>query len=381
MTMGRTRPDPSEKDALRERIKELTCLYDIAQIAGLPDTSLDTVLMEIVKILPSAWQYPQRASARIVLDGIAYPTGAFPHDWAKQSADIVVGGRPRGSITIAYPGPPSESTDSPFLLEEQSLLNEVARQTALIIDRKQAEEEKIRLYDQLRHADRLATVGMLSAGVAHELNEPLGNILGFAQLAKKCAGLPLPARHDLEKIELASLHAREIIRKLLVFAGQVPSSKKRVNLNKVVEDGLFFFNARCAKEGIELVCRLCQNPPDICGDPVQLNQVLVNLVVNALQSMSGPGRITVQTWVCEQRMCLSVEDNGPGIHTEVLDKIFVPFFTTKDVGQGTGLGLPVVHGIVTAHHGSIQVESRVGLGTRFEIQLPLWKNSETEGNR
>jgi len=366
-----SRSAQSEKVALRERIKELTCLYDIAQIASQPNKSLEYILQDIVKVLPSAWQYPEATLARLVLDDVSYTTGDFPASHQKQSADIFVNGKPRGFIEIGYAEQKPELDEGPFLKEERNLLNEVARQTAFIIERKQAEEDKLKLHDQLRHADRLATVGMLAAGVAHELNEPLGNILGFAQLAKKCSEVPGSAKQDIEKIEKASLHAREIIQKLLVFARQVPPEKKQVNLNEVVEDGLYFFKARCAKEGIELACNLCQNLPGILADPVQLNQVLVNLVVNALQSISGAGRITIQTQFYDHNICLVVEDTGPGMNKEVLDKIFVPFFTTKDIGQGTGLGLPVVHGIVTAHGGSINVESKVGRGTRFEIRLPI----------
>ncbi len=373
--MDNRRIAQSEKAALRERIKELTCLYDIAKVASQPGQSLDAILHEIVNVLPLAWQYSEAAVARLVLDGNMYANGNFPTTCQKQSADIVVNDKPRGVIEIGYAMPPSESGSDLFLPEEQRLLNEVAHQTALIIECKQAEEDRLKLCDQLRHADRLATVGMLSAGVAHELNEPLGSILGFAQLAKKCAKLPEAAWQDIEKIERASLHARQIIQKLLVFAGQVPAEKKPVDLNEVVGDGLYFFNARCAKEGIELMCDCCQTFPVILADPVQLNQVLVNLVVNALQAMSGPGRITVQTQVIDHHVRLAVQDTGPGMTREVLDKIFVPFFTTKDIGQGTGLGLPVVHGIVTAHGGTIHVESNVGTGTRFEIHLPIHKAS------
>src|SRR4030042_2774582 len=362
----------SEKVALRERIKELTCLYSIAQIEKQPDKSMEDILQSIVELLPSAWQYPQSTLARLILDGVPYTTGDFPTSCQKQSVDIFVNGKPRGFFEIGYVEQKPELDEGPFLKEERSLLNEVARQTALIVERKQAEEDKIKLYDQIRHADRLATVGMLAAGVAHELNEPLGNILGFAQLAKKGGGIPASAKQDIEKIETASLYAREIIQKLLVFARQVPPEKRRVGLNEVVKDGLYFFDSRCAKEGIELVCILSPKLPEIIADPVQLNQVLVNLVVNALQSMPGRGgKITVQTKARGQEVLLIVEDTGVGISEDVLDKIFVPFFTTKDVGHGTGLGLPVVHGIVTGHGGSINVESKVGQGTRFEIRLPI----------
>ncbi|UCF16017.1 MAG: hypothetical protein JSW59_00875 [Phycisphaerales bacterium] len=368
------------KAALAERVKELTCLYGIAQIAGEPGISLEEVLQRIVELLPPAWQHPEIAVARITLDGIAHTTPGFREFSQAQTADIIVGGASRGVVEVVYVEAKPDLDEGPFLKEERSLIDAVARQVALVIERRQAEEDKLKLYAQLRHADRLATIGMLAAGVAHELNEPLGNILGFAQLAKKCPGVPASAEEDIEKIEVASLQARDIIQKLLVFARQRPPKKAQVNLNQVLEDSLFFFEARCAKEGVELIRILSPNLPEITADPAQLNQVLVNLVVNALQSIRGAGRITVETRFCDSSVHLVVTDTGAGMSEKVLEQIFVPFFTTKDVGQGTGLGLPVVHGIVTAHGGSIDVESKVGRGTRFEIRLPIGKPQDTEEN-
>ena len=368
----------SAKAALTERVKELTCLYGIAQIAGQPDTSLEEIIQGIVELLPPAWQYPETAFARIILDGISYTTEGFCECRQKQTAEIIVGGVPRGFVEMVYVEEKAELDEGPFLKEERNLINAVARQVALVIERKQAEKEKLKLHNQLLHADRLATIGMLAAGVAHELNEPLGNILGFAQLAKKCSGLPDSAEHDIGKIETASLHAREIIQKLLVFARQTPPHKTHVNLNQVVQDGLYFFEARCAKAGVELIRLLSEDLPEITADPGQLNQLLVNLVVNALQSIPGTGKITVQTRFSGHNVYLIVKDTGTGMSKEVLDKIFVPFFTTKDVGHGTGLGLPVVYGIVTAHGGTIDVKSEPGCGTRFEIQLPAIESEDME---
>jgi len=368
----------SAKAALTERVKELTCLYGIAQIAGQPGISLEEIIQRIVELLPPAWQYPETAFARIILDGISYTTQGFRECRQKQTAEIIVGGVPRGVVELVYVEEKPHLDEGPFLKEERNLIDAVARQVALVIERRQAEEDKLKLHNQLLHADRLATIGMLAAGVAHELNEPLGNILGFAQLAKKCPGVPTLAEQDIGKIEAASLHARETIQKLLVFARQAPPEKTQVNLNQVVEDGLYFFEARCAKEGIELVRLLSADLPEITADPAQLNQLLVNLVVNALQSMPGAGNITLQTRFCDHNVYLIVEDTGTGMCKEVLDKIFIPFFTTKDVGHGTGLGLPVVYGIVTAHGGSINVKSEPGCGTRFEIQLPVAEPGDTE---
>ncbi len=356
--------------ALSERVKELTCLYGIAQIAGRPGASLEKILQEITEHLPDAWQYPDIASARVTLDGTWYASPRFHELKRKQSSDIVVGGVQRGVVEIVYQEERPEFDEGPFLKEERNLINEVARQIGLIIERRQIEEERLKLYDQLRHADRLATIGMLAAGVAHELNEPLGNILGFAQLAKKCPDLPSKAMKDIKKIETASLSAREIIQKLLVFARQTPPDKRLVNLNEVVKNGLHFFEARCAKQGIEIVRILAPGLPEITADASQLNQVLVNLVVNSLQAMPTGGKLTVRTGAHGPEILLVVEDTGMGMSEEIVKHIFLPFFTTKDVGHGTGLGLPVVHGIISSHGGSINVMSEIGRGVRFEIRLP-----------
>ena len=378
--MTHDKPSNSVVAALRERVKELTCLYGIAQIAGQPGVSLDEILQGIVELLPPAWQYPEITSARITFDGASY-TSPEPCDSPhKQTADIIINGVSRGTIEMIYSEQRPRADEGPFLKEERNLINAVAKQVALTVERRQAEEDKLKLHAQLRHADRLATIGMLAAGVAHELNEPLGNILGFAQLANKCPKVPASAKHDIEKIESASLQAREIIKKLLVFARQRPPKKTLINLNQVVQDSFYFFSARCAKEGIELVQALSPNLPEIVADPALLNQVLVNLVVNASQSMSGAGggTITVRTRSCNDKIYLTVEDTGPGISKDILEKIFVPFFTTKDIGEGTGLGLSVVHGIITAHGGTINVDSKVGCGTRFEIRLPVEAKQEQE---
>jgi signal transduction histidine kinase len=247
----------------------------------------------------------------------------------------------------------------------------MANEIALVIERSQAEEEKDRLEEQLRHADRLATIGQLAAGVAHELNEPLGNILGFAQLAAKASGIPEAVGKDLERIISASLHARTVIERLNLFARQSPQRRGLVDLNRVINEGLYFLGHRCAKVGITLVRELASDIPEIIADQSQLYQVLVNLVVNAIQAMPEGGRLTIRTLKYDSQVAFSVEDTGIGIDDETRSKIFLPFFTTKDVNEGTGLGLAVVHGIVMAHGGSITVDSQVGKGSRFEVRLPL----------
>ena len=357
--------------ALRERIKELTCLYGIAQLSARTAISLEELLQGIVELIPPAWLYPEVASARIILDECHYTTPGFQEKRLMQTTEIVVRGQPRGVVQVTYAEEMPELDEGPFLKEERSLIDAIAREVAIIIERRQAEEEKSKLQDQLRHADRLATIGQLAAGVAHELNEPLSHTLGFAQLAQKCPELPKQAEVDIEKAVIASMHAREVVKKLMLFARPMPPKKTQVNLNQLVEEGLYFLESRCDKEGIELVRSLSPDLPEITADPAQLTQVLVNLIVNAVQAMPEGGRLMVQTLAGERHISLFVEDTGVGMSEEVIKKIFIPFFTTKDVNQGTGLGLPVVHGIITSHGGSIKVDSKVGRGTRFEVKLPL----------
>lgn len=364
---------------LRERVKELTCLYGIAKIVELGSLLLREILQKIVMLLPPAWLYPEIASARIILDDHTYTTPHYQDGVHKQTAKIIVGGMQKGIVEVTYSEEKPELDEGPFLKEERSLIDTVAREIVLIIERTQVEEDKERLQEQLRHADRLATIGQLSAGVAHELNEPIGSILGFAQLVQKDPSLSDQAKIDIEKIMRASLHAREVIKKLMLFARQMPPQKTRVNLNQIVKDGLYFLESRCAKEGIKVVCQLSTSLPDVTADQSQMTQVLVNTVVNAIQAMPNGGKLTIRTLASDKFASLVVEDTGVGMEKNIKSQIFQPFFTTKDVGVGTGLGMSVVYGIVTSHGGSIDVDSNVGQGTRIKIKLPCTESAEAKG--
>ncbi|MBM3791818.1 MAG: hypothetical protein FJW35_15905, partial [Acidobacteria bacterium] len=369
-TLGVTISHQEAQLALRERVKELTCLHGIAKIAQRPGASIEEILAEVVDLLPPGLLYPEIAAARITLEGKNYSTPGFVERPDRLGADITADGKRRGRVEVVYRHPMPEIDEGPFLKEERSLLNEVARQVGLIVERSEAENERDRLQQQLRHADRLATIGQLAAGAAHELNEPLGNILGFAELAGKLPRLPKQAHSDLKKIVEAALHAREIIKKLMIFSRQMPTQMEPLDLNEVVAKGILFLESRLEQESVRLIRDLHESLPRIRGDASQLQQVLVNLVVNALQSMPGGGALTIRTGQDEAEVFLIVEDTGVGMSEDVLKQIFLPFFTTKQVGQGTGLGLSVVHGIVTSHNGTISVASREGRGSRFEIRFP-----------
>lgn len=356
---------------LKERVKELSCLHAIAKIVNEPDTSLPQILDDIVSILPSALLYPESASACITFKGEIHATENFKSNANMLSADIVLNEGCCGEVVVAYTDTRPERYEGPFLREERNLINAVAREVSLIIERYETKKKQLEIKEQLQHADRLATIGQLSAGVAHEFNEPLGNILGYAQLIHKSQDLPKQVMKDAEKIINASLHAREIVKKLLVFARQNLPQTASVDINQVVEEYLYFLESRCAKEGIKLTKILDPSLPEINADSAQVHQILVNLMVNALQATSKDGTLTVSTSQRNGGVILAVRDTGIGMDEDIQKKIFLPFFTTKDVGQGTGLGLSVVHGIVSSHGGTIRVDSKPGKGSLFEIWLPL----------
>lgn len=356
---------------LRERVKELTCMYNIANLAVSAERSESHFLQQAVELLPPAYLYPEITQARIVLDTKIFQTSGFRESPHSQCAAIVAGDFKRGMVEVVYLEPRPELDEGPFLAEERRLLDSVAREIALIIERRQAEVEQVRLQDQLRHADRLATIGKLAAGVAHELNEPLTGILGFAELLKELPDMPPQAASDLARIESSALHAREVVRKLLIFARQITPKQGRVCVNRLVQEVVAFFQARLREQGIKVQTQLDGSLPDIQADESQIRQIIMNLCINAIHAMEKGGLLTIATQARTEEVVLSLRDTGPGIPEDIKDKIFLPFFTTKDVDMGTGLGLSVVHGIVKSHRGRIKVVSDAGKGAEFKVYLPM----------
>ncbi|HPF08449.1 MAG: ATP-binding protein [Candidatus Cloacimonetes bacterium] len=353
--------------ALRERVKELTCLYRITDLANRTDLAFEDFMKQVLNIIPRSMQYPSATGCRIQIDGKNYDSPNLEFGNEHIVVDISANQQLRGTIQVYY----QDSANVEFLHEETLLLKGVAQQLALVLERKGIEDSNQKLQEQLRHADRLATIGQLSAGIAHEINEPLSAILGFGQLLKSDYQLPEAAEKDVQKIIASALHAREVVRKLMLFSRQVPPKMKDVNLNKLIEEGFYFLENRCQKQSITIVKELQEALPDIVADASQMHQVLVNLSVNAMQAMPEGGTLTIRTSCSGDTIEMQVADTGIGMDRDLVQKIFIPFFTTKDVDQGTGLGLPVVHGIISSHHGAIKVESEPGQGTTFRIFLKV----------
>ncbi|MFH1464372.1 MAG: cache domain-containing protein [Pseudomonadota bacterium] len=224
---------------------------------------------------------------------------------------------------------------------------------------------------QLYQSEKLASIGRLAAGIAHEINNPLTGVLTFAHLLREKPHLTEEDLADLEVICKETARVRDIVRGLLDFARESPSHRLAVDLNQLVQETIRLLRTQKVFRGLRIELRLDPDLPSLHADPNQLKQVLLNLTLNACEAMSGGGVLAVETRVAGGHAELSVQDTGCGIPAENMDKLFDPFFTTKPVGKGTGLGLSVTYGIVQAHGGLIKVLSRPGEGSTFTVELPL----------
>ncbi|WP_285906935.1 PAS domain-containing sensor histidine kinase [Pseudodesulfovibrio pelocollis] len=365
-----------ERSTLMERNKELSCLYHISLLMVEMNEELPVILSRIVNLLPSGFQRPRKTHISLTVDDIHLQSPGYRDTDNRLTEPITVNKERRGMLVVSLEGHGRRARNAEFIEDENDLLATVAQQIALIVAKKEERRARQQLEQQLRQADRLAKIGQFSAGLAHEINEPLANILGFAQLALQTPGLPEQVETDLRNIVDSSLHAREVIRKVMLFGRQMPPQLVMTDLNATITQALRITEAGAKRNRVEVACQLDQTLPPVMADPQHITQVVVNLAANAIQAMENGGALTVRTINHGGDAYIVIEDTGPGMHPEELRQIFTPFYTTKDVDKGTGLGLSVVHGIVKAHQGFIQVDSTPGQGTRFEVAFPC---SQTNG--
>lgn len=233
---------------------------------------------------------------------------------------------------------------------------------------------------QVAQADRLASIGQLASGIAHEINNPLGIILGYTQLMLRSGTEDTQDHEDLKTIEKHVKNCKAIVEDLLDFARGSAPALARLDIHAVVEEAVSFVRSGVRDDRMEVIRDFDPAVPPVLMDGKKIRQVLVNLLMNARHAMDGTGRVTVSTRYPAGRgwVVLKVTDTGHGIEARHLPRIFDPFFTTKPTGVGTGLGLSVSYGIVKSHGGEISVESEPGQGATFIVTLPV-DGPETEG--
>jgi len=233
---------------------------------------------------------------------------------------------------------------------------------------------------QLMQAEKLSSIGVLAAGVAHEINNPLSSVAGYAEALlrrlKEEQSLTDDPRLDvfpqyLQVIIRESYRCKGIIDSLLSFSRKSDGSVSNVNINEVLSEVLELVRYKSRYDRIEIQTNLQSDLPDVLGDPSGLRQVCMNLLINAHQAIKGSGLVEITSGMTHQSMVMfQIRDSGCGISREAIDQIWDPFFTTKDVGQGTGLGLAVTYNIVKRLGGEISVESQIGKGSKFTVRMP-----------
>ncbi len=231
---------------------------------------------------------------------------------------------------------------------------------------------------QLLQAEKMASLGKMAAGVAHQLNNPLGGIILFTKLVMEEYDLPDEALKDLARVLDDANRTKDIVKELLEFARQTSHDMKPQDINDIITRTMFLLENQSIFHNIEIEKDLAKDLPNIMGDAQQLNHVFMNTILNAADALEGTGKLTLKTRFLTEKDMVSIEisDTGSGISADVLPHIFEPFYTTKEQGKGTGLGLSMVYGIVESHGGSIRAESGPDVGTTFYIELPAAQDRE-----
>lgn len=354
---------------LKERIKELTCLYEVTSlIVNCDYDNVKTALKGIVQCLERAWQFEKETYVVLKTSGYNIKTAEKGEDYVFLESPITIFNKPKGSIKVGYPAPKYTLAD--FLEEEQQLLDNVCLEVGNLLERKEIRENEARIRRQVEQSDRLRILGEITAGIAHELNTPLANILGFTELLKDRVQGDVQAAKDLDKIITNTIFSREVVKKLMFFACEMPQEKETVDIVAIIEDAIALMRTTLRQS--EVACQLVtsKRPMPLRIDKIQLTQVVFNLVVNAVYFSPPKSTIVMNLLDEKNKVILKITDEGSGISKEIAQHIFDPFFTTKPIGEGSGLGLSVVHGIVQSHQGMIYHEPNKPSGTIFTIEFP-----------
>ena len=267
-----------------------------------------------------------------------------------------------------------------FILIIFLIASDISRARATELAQKMAEEllkesdERKKLESRMIQSEKMAAVGQLAGGVAHEINNPLGVILGFAQNISKRINPGDPFELPIKSIEREAIRCKNLVRDLLTFSRVEEGDKLEIELSQTIDAALSLVTAQGKVKDISIEKIVESNLPKILGNSTQIQQIIINLANNAMDAMPEGGKLMIRAKAVQgsgkSEVGIQVEDTGSGIPENIQKKIFEPFFTTKPIGKGTGLGLSLVYEIVRKHHGTIHLESQMGRGTVFNITLP-----------
>ena len=403
------------EDAERRRSEELRALLATASILAKPisfDDKVAGVIEELVRIADAdlcVFRVPESDGLRLIGSAGSLPPASALIPYGENVPTAVIEQR-RTLVIDDYPSHPlasefflargvrsmlcspvmskgsvlgeitvSSLRSGHFTTERVDLLMAIINSLGTLLENARLEAEQKRTEERVQEAGRLASIGELSAGVAHEINNPLTTVLGYSEMLLT-QHLPDPIHSRIQTVYYEAQRAAKIVQNLLFFARRSGPEKQLLVLNSVIERALEMKSHDFHLNSIKVITELSPDIPPTTVDEHQIIQVILNVLTNAEQSMQDRsiGQITVRSINSENGIKISITDDGPGISPSNLRRIFEPFFTTKEVGQGTGLGLSVSYGIVKQHGGDIWAESTEGQGTTFHITLPVVDDQEIE---
>lgn len=366
---------------LKERIKEQRCLFSVLELTTDDKRPVEAICKDITALLPDGLQYEEKGVARIVINGMDYHSVNWQHPVIAMQRPLTQGKQNIGFIEIGYSSTPPNQADSdraPFLDEEKILLDSVTNQIQRMLDSRW-------MADTLQHAQRLEAIGQLTGGIAHDFNNLLTVMLGNAEiLSEQLTNVP-PRIHSMTRMLIqAAQRGGELTNQMLAFARKQALNPKSVDLNQLLE-GLAELLHRALGEHIDIQFK---HGIDLCAaevDPALLENAILNLCLNARDAMPKGGLLSIETAnttldddaVAHQPevksgdyVLLTISDTGTGITEKDIEHVFEPFYTTKEQGKGTGLGLPMVYGFVMQSNGHITLHSVPGEGTTVSLYLP-----------
>lgn len=362
------------EEKLKERIKELTCLYEVTSvIIHAENNEYKTVFEDTADCLQRAWQFDEETYVNIKVNDSFVETRHTAEDYVFLQAPIATFNEEIGRIKVGYPAPKYSLDD--FLIEEQQLLDNICIKLNDMLKRKEIKEKELRSRRQVEQADRLLILGEIAAGIAHELNTPLTNIIGFTELLKEHLGSDHIALKDLDKIINNTIFSREVVKKLMFFACEMPQERQHIDILPVIMDAMGLLRSTLRKHKVSCELHTRKEEVFLHIDKIQLTQVLFNIIMNAVYFSPGNSVITITVKQLQEKVLLQIADQGVGIREEQGKRVFDPFYSSKPVGDGSGLGLSVVHGIVQSNDGKISHRPNKNRGTVFEIEFNSKKNN------
>ncbi len=361
-----------------ERIKELKCMYGVADSIQSRNT-LKEILQDVANLIPPGWQYPAITRGKVIFEGKEYVSEPFEETEWKQSCELVVDNKRVGSIEVYYLEECPDLAEGPFMTEERNLIEGIAKNLSDAIELKRTEK-------QLVQSQKMEAIGTLAGGIAHDFNNILAVILGYAEMARDDSQPDTTVAKDLDKVLEGGNRAKDLVQQILTFSRQSELEKIPLQPASVVKKTIKLLRPSLPTT-IEINQDITSATGLILADPTQLHQILMNLCTNAFHAMEETGgnlgislkEVTLSTadLVHEPNVeagtfvQLSISDSGPGIPLEIKKDIFNPYFTTKETGKGTGMGLSIVHGIVKSYGGFISLYSEPGEGTAFHVFIPV----------